>query len=120
MPQFFEQDRDEIVFRDTTYLDYFNLYPNLWFQPTLDHLKVLDAVDVIDSEENSEGWQIAVRFCGHSFLLDTHYHGTSTLFCADKRLKDETIMLAFLGCFLTLLRDDWFPQKGAATKPKWL
>lgn len=107
MPSFFERDQDEIEFGGTTYLDYFNLYPNLKFEPTMNHLKNLCEVTVLESAQDSEGWQIAVKFGGSDFLLDTHFHGTSTLFCAAKCVSDKTTMLAFLGCFVPTIRDDW-------------
>ncbi len=107
MASFFEVDRDEIPFNDRTYVDYFNLYPELRYSSALTHLESLDEMTVLASSQNNEGWQIAVKFDGLDFLLDTHYHGTSTLFCVSKGTADETRMLAFLGCFIPLLRDTW-------------
>jgi hypothetical protein len=113
MSNFFETDTDEIEFQGITYFDYFNLYPNLSFAPTLTHLQSLDTVTIQDSLETPEGWQIAVTFCDYPFLLDTHFHGTSTLFCCEECVSDKTAMLAFLGCFLPIIRDDW-------TSPDWI
>jgi hypothetical protein len=107
VPTFFERDPDEILFRGVTYLNYFNLYPNLSYAPTLKHLQDLTDVLVQTSANDSAGWQIAVKFCETDFLLDTHYHGTSTLFCSAKGVTDVTCMLAFLGCFSSTLRDHW-------------
>ena len=107
MASFFELDRDEILFSNRTYLDYFNLYPNLSFTSTLAHLESLDGIAVLDSSQSSDGWQIAVKFDGLHFLLDTRYHGTSTLFCVASEIDDDSRMLAFLGCFVPLLRDNW-------------
>lgn len=107
MANFFEVDTDEYDFKGRTYVDYFNLYPNLWQEPTLEHLQSLDVVTVLDYLETESGWQIGVRFCDYLFLLDTHYHGTSTMFCFEKGFTDKKVMLAFLGCFLPVIRDDW-------------
>ena len=107
MCSFFERDQDEYEFQGKTYVDYFNLYPELCFNPTLDHLRALEAVAVLDALETSDGWQIAVSFCDYPFLLDTHYHGTSTMFCVEKGVTDKLAQLAFLGCFLPTVRDDW-------------
>ena len=100
-------------FRTRLTLDYFNLYPNLRFEPTLLQLESLDEVTVLDSATGSEGWQISVKFCAFDFLLDTHFHGTSTLFCAAKNVSDKTTMLAFLGCLMPTLRDDWRSPGGS-------
>jgi hypothetical protein len=107
MTNFFEKDSDEIVFRNRVFTDYFNLYPNLAFEAVLAHLQGLDWVVVVDTEEDSEGWQIHARFRVTHFLVSTHYHGTSTLFCVERGCRDEMQMLAFLGCFLPVLRDKW-------------
>ena len=107
IPDFFERHQDKIVFRHTTYLDYFNLYPKLRFQPTFDHLQRLNEMSILNFARDSEGWQIAVKFHDSNFLLDTHFHGTSTLFCAEQGVSDTTVMLAFLGCFIPTIRDDW-------------
>ncbi len=107
MASFFELDRDEIQFSGRTYLAYFNLYPNLLYASTLKHLESLDEITVIGSAQSRDGWQIAVTFDGLHFLLDTHYHGTSTLFCVGDEIIDDSRMLAFLGCFIPLLRDNW-------------
>lgn len=61
-------------------------------------------VTVLKTTNDSEGWQIAVKFRNLDFLLDTHFHGTSTMFCTEKSVSDKTAMLAFLGCFLPELR----------------
>ena len=106
-PEFFERDQDEFVFRDKIYLDYFNLYPCLWFDSTYEHIQTLDEMTVLGTKNHSDGWQIAAKFCDFNFLLDTHYHGTSTMFCAEKCVSDNTAMLAFLGCFLPTIRDSW-------------
>ncbi len=47
MASFFELDRDEILFNGRSYLDYFNLYPNLSYAPTLAHLERLDEIAVV-------------------------------------------------------------------------
>ena len=107
IPSFFERDQDEIAFNGKTYLDYFNLYPNLRFEPTLNHLRSIRDATVLASANDSDRWQIAVEFGGFDFLVDTHYHGTSTLFCAAKGVSDTTTMLAFLGCFIPTMRDGW-------------
>ena len=107
MASFFELDRDEILFNGRSYMDYFNLYPNLSYTPTLAHLESLEEIAVLGSSQSRDGWQIAVMFEGLHFLLDTHYHGTSTLFCVANAITDESRMLAFLGCFIPLLRDNW-------------
>ena len=121
MSHFFETDTDEYEFRGITYVDYFNLYPNLSFAPTLAHLHSLDSVTVQDSVETSEGWRISVTFSNSPFLLDTHFHGTSTLFCCEKCVSDKTTMLAFLGCFLPTIRDDWrFPDRLPVKRSNWL
>lgn len=107
MSNFFETDTDEYEFQGKTYVNYFNLYSNLWFKPTLEHIQSLEFVTIVDTAETTEGWQIAVTFCDHAFLLDTHFHGTSTMFCVEKGVSDRMVMLAFLGCFLPTIRDDW-------------
>ena len=107
MPNFFETDQDAYLFHGVTYVDYFGLYPNLWLTPTLDHLKTIDEIAVLNTASDSEGWQISVKFCKLDFLLDTHFHGGSTTFCAETSVADTTVMLAFLGCFLPTIRDDW-------------
>ncbi len=107
MASFFELDRDEILYNGRSYLDYFNLYPNLSYTPTLAHLERLDEIAVLGSSQSRDGWQIAVMFDRLHFLLDTHYHGTSTLFCVANESPDDSRMLAFLGCFIPLLRDNW-------------
>ncbi|WP_145349775.1 hypothetical protein [Roseimaritima multifibrata] len=121
MPYFFEQDRDEIRDQGVIYLDFFNLYPELNFQPTVEHLERLSEAAVAGSTQTDDGWQVVVVFCDCKFLLDTHYHGTSTLFCAEKSVCDKTIMLAFLGCFLPSIRDHWKKTYGGmGPKPNWL
>ena len=107
MASFFEIDRDEILFSERSYWDYFNLYPNLTYTSTLAHLQSLNETAVLGSSQSSDGWQMAVKFAGLHFLLDTHYHGTSTLFCVSNEITDDPRMLAFLGCFIPLLRDNW-------------
>ncbi len=106
-PPFFEHDPDEIIFNGKTYLDYFNLFPNLHFEPTLELLNSLAAITVLNSAVDAHGWQIAVNFGGVDFLVDTTYHGTSTLFCVAKDAWGTANMLTFLGCFVSVLRDDW-------------
>lgn len=121
IPSFFERDRDEFVYCGITYLDYFNLYPNLWFEPTLKHLECLENVLVLGSDEDSEGWRIAARFCEINFLLSSHYHGSSTLFCVERGVTDIACMLAFLGCFAPTLRDDWWlAERLKYKKANWI
>ena len=118
MSDFFETDQDEHRFNGLTYVDYFNLYPNLWFTPTLAHLTTISEITVLNTSNASEGWQIAVNFCNLDFLLDTHFHGTSTMFCVERNVSDKTAMLAFLGCFLPTIRDDWpMPAKTTTKNP---
>ncbi len=68
MASFFELDRDEILFNGRSYLDYFNLYPNLSYTPTLAHLESLEEIAVLGSSQSRDGWQIAVMFDGLHFL----------------------------------------------------
>lgn len=121
MDDFFEKDQDEFPFGNRVYVDFFNLYPALSLAPTIEHLSSLHAVTVVDYAETSEGWQIEARFCGMLFLLDTHYHGGATQFCVEKWKADHLTMLAFLGCFLPLLRDHWQPPTTrGVTKRSWM
>ncbi len=62
MASFLEVDRDEIPFNDRTYVDYFDLYPERRYSSALTHLESLDAMTVLASSQNNEGWQIAVKF----------------------------------------------------------
>lgn len=112
IPNFFETDHDEFAFGGKVYCDYFNLYPELHFDGALEHLRGLVEVTVLDSSQTSDGWQIAVRYGDVHFLVDTHFHGTSTLFCAEQGTTDETVMLAFLGLFLPVIRDNWISSTG--------
>ncbi|MBL8890853.1 MAG: hypothetical protein JNL67_12810 [Planctomycetaceae bacterium] len=108
MSSFFETDRDEFAFGGKIYQGYFNLYPNFSYKPTLRHIDSVSGLTVVGHNMHSDGWAIAVDFCNTSFLIDTHDHGTSTLFCVESGVNDQIVMLAFLGCFLPVLRDDWF------------
>lgn len=107
MNHFFESDQDELSFGDRIYVDFFNLYPDLQYHATLEHLKRVDAIAILEVEQEREGWRIEVEYSDIHFLVDTHFHGTSTLFCVEKGVQDEKSMLAFLGCFLPLMRDHW-------------
>ena len=112
MIEFFEDDQDEFPIGDRVYLDYFNLYPELKFEETVEHLNRLSKVNVHSRNQTIHGWQIEAEFMGIRFLLDTHYHGTSTQFCVENSdANEETAMLAFLGCFLSTIRDDWKSTK---------
>ncbi|MEM8671781.1 MAG: hypothetical protein AAGG48_29960 [Planctomycetota bacterium] len=108
MTSFFETDRDEFVFDGRTYQDFFNLYPNLLYEPTLQHVLSLDDLKVLRCFEDSEDWRIAIEFQDIGFLLETQVGcGGATLFCVSDNQEDQLKMLAFLGCFLPLIRDSW-------------
>ena len=107
MSYFFELDQDEILFQGRVYVDYFNLYPDLRFDTTLRHIERFDEMSVLKALQSSTGWNIEIKYSNLHFLLDTHFHGTSTLFCIEKGTRDKTSMLAFLGFFLPVIRDDW-------------
>ena len=111
MASIFEKDRDEIHFQGGVYVDYFNLYPELNFDSVLKYLERVFEITVVETDSTSEGWQIQARFQGRDFLLDTHFHGTSTLFCSTLNETDDSVRLAFLGCFLPLVRDGWQGSK---------
>lgn len=119
MSSFFETDREQFAFVGRTYQDYFSLYPNLWYKATLEHIQNLDEMEVVHCESETDGWRIAVRFRNTEFLLETHYHGTSTSFCVEDGNEDTLTMLAFLGCFLPVVRDSWREiPTGEFTKPQ--
>lgn len=108
MIEFFEENHDEFLAGGKVYIDYFNLYPELKLEETVDYIDGISKITIGDRNQTSNGWQIEIEFMGIKFLLDTHFHGTSTLFCVEKsNAHEETIMLAFLGCFLHTIRDDW-------------